>query len=144
MAKDKAPVKTSNKSNAAKVSVEMIRASERILIAWVKAGESNFLSGYSSNIAITDFLFNAGMISQRAYDATFLQTNIFAGITDFNALFGTLFGAGSPLTPQMKSRVEQNTDRGKGDDEDEDQFGAAISQLATQALAAATEVAMVA
>ena len=145
MAKDKPSETKIRSTNASAVSIEMIRAWERIMIAWVKAGEANFLQGYSSNIVLTDFAYRSGFISKQAYDDNRLQTQIFAGITDFNALASTIFGSGGILQPQMKSRVEQNNDsrRGKGDEDEDDDFGAAISQLATQALAGAIEAAAV-
>ena len=140
MAKDK-PETRIRSTNASAVSIQMIRAWERIMITWIKAGESNFLSGYSSNIAITDFMFNAGLISKQAMTMIELQSSIISGITDFSALLGQ----SQTLTPQMKSRVEQNTERGgREDDGEDDEVQAAISSLATQALAGALEVAAVA
>ena len=149
MAKDKPEKEKPTRgsaNNATTVSVEMIVAYKEIMIAWIKAGESNFLQGYSSNIALTDFLYHAGFLSKQGYDDNRLQTKIFAGLTDIQSIVGTLFGANSPLAPVLKSRVDQSNEAAKykreHPDEDDD-FGAAISQLATQALAGAIEAAAV-
>ena len=146
MAKDKPSETKIRSTNASAVSIEMIRAWERIMIAWVKAGEANFLQGYSSNIVLTDFAYRSGFISKQAYDDNRLQTKIFAGLTDIQSIVGTLFGANSPLAPVLKSRVDQSNEAAKykreHPDEDDD-FGAAMSQLATQALAGAIEAAAV-
>ncbi len=90
------------------ISEETIKGLTSIMNHWIDAGASNLMQGYAQTIVMTDMLHNAGMVTDAAYDAVFILATIIEGIAGVTSLTD-IFGANSPFTPQLKTKVEQST-----------------------------------
>ena len=66
------------------------------------------MQGYGQTIVMTDMLHTAGMITDKAYDAVFILATIIEAISAATSITD-IFGASSPFTPQLKTKVEQST-----------------------------------
>ena len=101
-------------SNIAALSAVIVKEGVSILREMTTCGESNLMQGYASTIITADFLYTAGLISTRAYEAIFGLATIISSLSQAQGIVDLFTGGASAFQPQLKTKVVQTSTSPEG------------------------------
>ena len=98
---------------------------------WLQSGSSSLMNAYGSQIGTADFIHSMGLMTDGAYNAIFLLSNVVAGIAAGESVITGLFG-NNAFQPVLKSYVDQTGVFAGGGDERS--FQNALNAFKTQGI----------